>query len=278
MAGLIPTNATINGKTIQQQYLDLPFPEFGTLTELEIPTGGDLYNALLVTVNKPMGHDVSVLGSFNWNHEMDSNSYRNPTDTQPQRYQDSSPTLIGNLAVIYQLPSFSAMPRYGREILGGWQANGILRTTNGPLVGNPGSVTRLSDPKLANPTTQRFFNTCYLNAAGAMVMTSATAPACDSASSVPAFQQHYSFTLNNTGPEMTGVRDFIHPIVDMSLFKIFKIHESDTFEIRGEFFNLFNTPFFGGPGTTPGSTNYGEMTLTQANDPRIGQLTARFNF
>ena len=37
MAGLIPTDSTINGKTIQQQYLDLPFPEFGTLTELEHP-------------------------------------------------------------------------------------------------------------------------------------------------------------------------------------------------------------------------------------------------
>ena len=116
MAGLIPTDSTINGKTIQQQYLDLPFPEFGTLTEINIPSGGYLYNALQVTVNKPMGHDVSVLGTFNWNHEMDSTQYLNATDANPERWQDGSPTLIGNLAVIYRLPVFSAMPRYGREI------------------------------------------------------------------------------------------------------------------------------------------------------------------
>jgi hypothetical protein len=284
MAGQIPTNATLNSATIQQQYLDYPFPEFGTLTELDIPNGGNLYNALQVTVNKPMGHNVSVLGTFSWNKNMDSTNYLNATDTTPERWQDGNPTLIGNLAVIYQLPSLSALPRYAREILGGWQANGILRATNGPLVANPGSVTWLSSAKLAHPTMGRYFDTCYLNDLGQPVATKYNAngtvniPGCDSISSVPAFEQHNSDILNNSGPDMTGVRDPIHPIVDVSMFKVFKLHESQTFEIRGEFFNALNTPFFGGPGTTPGSANYGEITPTQDNDPRIGQLTARFNF
>jgi hypothetical protein len=77
---------------------------------------------------------------------------------------------------------------------------------------------------------------------------------------------------------MESVRTRVHPLADASLFKKFPIHESATFEIRGEFFNVLNTPNFGGPGTTPGSTSYGVVGLNEANDARIGQLTARFNF
>ena len=58
----------------------------------------------------------------------------------------------------------------------------------------------------------------------------------------------------------------------------FKVTEHANFELRGEFFNALNTPDFGGPGTTPGSTSYGYVTLTQVNDPRLTQLTVRINF
>jgi len=109
-------------------------------------------------------------------------------------------------------------------------------------------------------------------------MTTASAPACDSASSIPAFQQHLSFTLNNIGPYMNDVRQRVHPLFDFTLFKQFQLHESLNFEIRGEFFNLFNTPNFSGPNTSLGSASYGIVTLTQANDPRLTQLTARLNF
>jgi xanthine/uracil permease len=77
---------------------------------------------------------------------------------------------------------------------------------------------------------------------------------------------------------MNDVRQLVHPLMDLSLFKKFQLHESLNFEIRGEFFNVLNTPNFGGPGTTPGSSNYGVVTLTQTNDPRLTQLTARLNF
>ncbi|MDE1178239.1 MAG: hypothetical protein PW789_16820 [Edaphobacter sp.] len=67
-------------------------------------------------------------------------------------------------------------------------------------------------------------------------------------------------------------------MLDISVFKKFALREHVNFEIRGEFFNVMNTPNFGGPGTSLGSATFGVVTLTQANDPRIGQLTARINF
>lgn len=278
MAGTIPTSPTLNAATIERQYLDLPFPEFGTLTEEYIPSGGTLYNALQATLNKPMGHGLSVLGAFTWAKEMDSLEYLNPTDSTPARYEDPNPTIMGTLAFMYELPSFSSRPRYERSVLGGWQLNGVFRAYNGILVANPANVTELSDPRLAHPTVNRFFNTCYLNAAGQMVMTTSVYPACDSASSIPAFQEHYSFALNNIGPYMDDVRRSPGTRLDVSLFRTFQIYKSTTLQIRGEFFNVLNTALFEGPYTTPGASTYGKVPLTQENEPRIAQLNAFINF
>jgi hypothetical protein len=226
-------------------------------------------------------------GNFTWSKIMDRNIYLNVQDNlnAPFRYQDPNPNLVGNLVGIYQFSSLSGKPAYERLTLGGWQINGVLRAQNGNLVATPGAsstsggnVTPLSSSRLGNATYGRYFNTCYENAAGALVMTTASAPGCDSTSSIPAFQQHLSFTLNNIGPYMNDVRQRVHPLFDFTLFKQFQLHESLNFEIRGEFFNILNTPNFGGPNTTLGGASYGVVTLTQANDPRLTQLTARLNF
>jgi len=103
------------------------------------------------------------------------------------------------------------------------------------------------------------------------------ANACASTTSTPAFQQQLPFSSVLISP-YTDVRQRIHPLLDVSMFKQFVIRERFNFEIRGEFFNVLNTPNFGGPGTSLGSTTFGTVTQTQANDPRIGQLTGRVNF
>ena len=300
MAGLIPANGNLNGSTILNSLINLPYPEFGSVTALDIPAGEALYNAAQVTLNKRMGHNLNVLGTFTWQKMMTSFQYLNATDPAPERYEDGNPTLMGNLAVIYQLPRFSATPSYVREVLGGWQLNGILRVYNGALFGNPGGVIQLSDPAqnissgaiipkaLLGNARGNYFNTCYKNAAGVNQVTggstisgasiAANVPGCASDTSIAAFQQTQPNTLNTLRPRMESVRTRVHPLADASLFKKFPIHESANLEIRGEFFNVLNTPNFGGPGTSPGSTSYGVVGLNEANDPRIGQLTARFNF
>jgi hypothetical protein len=264
MAGLIPANGNLNGSTILNSLINLPYPEFGSVTALDIPSGQALYNALQVTLNKRMGHNLSVLGTFTWQKMMESFQYLNPTDPAPERYEDGNPTLMGNLAVIYQLPHFSATPRYVREVLGGWQLNGILRAYNGGLFGNPGGVIQLTDPaqnissgaviphSILGNARGNYFNTCYENAAGVNQVTGSTVPgvgvgpnvpACASSSSIAAFQQTPSFTLNTLRVRMESVRTIVHPLADASLFKKFPIHESATFEIRGEFFNVLNSPW-----------------------------------
>ena len=215
MAGLLP-GSSLNSATVQRQFLLLPYPEFTNVTDNYASRGNVLYNSLQASVVKRVSHGFSMQGNFTWSKIMDQNIYLNAQDplTSPFRYQDPNPNLVG----IYQFSSLSGKPALERYTLGGWQVNGVLRAQNGNLVATPGAsttsggnVTPLSNPRLGNATYGRYFNTCYENAAGALVMTTPSAPACDSTSSIPAFQQHLSFTLNNIGPYMNTVRQRVHP-------------------------------------------------------------------
>jgi hypothetical protein len=277
MAGLIPSNAALNGATIQRYLLLQPYPEFGTVTENYSSSGTAPYNALQVQVSKPMRHHFSLQANFTWDKVMLHTAYLNPFDTKLESVQDGNPTLLANIFGSWELPKFEARPYWMRESLGGWQLNGVFRASNGGLISAPTNVDIIGPVAQANPTYARYFNTCYENASGALVQSTASAPACDSLSPIPAYRQRLSYTsqVNST---VINVRERIHPLVDASLFKRFAITERTSFEIRGEFFNILNTPNFGGPGTSIGSSTFGTVTLTQANDPRIGQLTARINF
>jgi hypothetical protein len=63
---------------------------------------------------------------------------------------------------------------------------------------------------------------------------------------------------------------------DVSLQKTTKIRESMAFELRGEFFNVFNHTQFGGPNGNYSSGIFG--VVTTARDPRIGQMSFKFVF
>ena len=277
MAGQIPGNATLNGATIQQALLLNPYPEFGSVNENYSSIGSAPYNAMQVQASWPMSHHFTLQGNFTWDKVMVHTQYLNGFDTKLASIQDSNATLLGNVFGTLELPRFQAKPYWQREIIGGWQLNGVFRAANGNLVSAPGNVNIIGPVTQAHATYARYFNTCYENTSGALVMSTPSAPACDSASSVPAYQQRLAYT-SQANSTVIGVRQRIHPLVDASLFKRFLMGEGRSFEIRGEFFNLFNTANFGGPGTGIGSSTFGVVTLTQANDARIGQLTARLNF
>ena len=67
------------------------------------------------------------------------------------------------------------------------------------------------------------------------------------------------------------------------------LHEGVSFEIRGEFYNVLNTPEWGGPSTSLGAQNAGNSAsgystanplgiFNQVNDPRIVELGLKLNW
>lgn len=298
LAGRLPagSNSNLTGATIARNLLFRPFPQFGSITERFSSIGKADYHSLQVQVSKTMRNHFSLQGSFTWNKQILQNSFLNNfglTSTGPSagitptsalaRIIDPTASLIGNVFGTYELPKLLRRPAYQRLLLGGWKLNAVLRAQNGSLIAAPGGVDRIGDPNVAPRNFQRMFNTCYQNQAGQNVNTSFTStgavatPGCDATTPNPAFRQRYSYTLQTNDPYIR-VRQRIYPLMDASAFKQFIVREGVSFEIRGEFFNVLNRPNFGGPNTTLGNANYGVVTLTQANDARIGQLTARINF
>ena len=90
------------------------------------------------------------------------------------------------------------------------------------------------------------------------------------------FFQPPTFTLGTVSRTMPNVRtDGLHNL-DFALFKNFDLSPEGRVKVqlRGEAFNLLNTPQFGYPGQTYGSSNFGVVT-SQVNNPRLIQVAAK---
>jgi hypothetical protein len=57
---------------------------------------------------------------------------------------------------------------------------------------------------------------------------------------------------------------------------VFALDERRSLQLRGEFFNASNTPFFGAPGNSLGLAGFG--LISGAADARIIQIGLKFNF
>jgi hypothetical protein len=284
-AALLPSSSSIDTATILQSTLLLPYPEFTGVTDDYASVGSQLYNSAQLAVSKRMSHGLSLQGNVTWDKLMDQNTYLNGgqnTFNQLFRNQDNTPTWVENFIATYNIPTL-LHSTVGRMAVGNWTLNTVLRETNGTLVSSPSGYTQIANPYLSNRNYGQYFNTCYQTVSivnNAPVWTNKVGTgACANASSTPAFEQNPSgFWLATIGPYMESVRFHVHPLLDASLFKSFQIHENYTFEIRGEAYNIANTPNFSNPSTSIGGTSFGSVASTQANDPRILQLTARINF
>ncbi len=305
MAGQLPQSGNLNGPTINRFRLLVPFPEFLSVTELGSSIGVAPYNALQIQLSRPMRHHLSFQANFTWDKTMLHTFYYDDYHAaigQLASQQDSNPTIFGNIFGTVELPNLLSRPAWERLALGGWQVNTVARFTNGPLVGAPGGYNIIGNYHQPRQTYAREFSTCYetakLNSStGAVIYT--TQPTqigangvpvhqgCDAQSPNLAFRQLLPYESLNQ-PGVLNVREPLKPLMDLSVFKQFIVREGMSLEIRGEFFNVMNTPNYGGPNTSLGAANAGSVLsysstysqgyFNQANDPRIGQLTARLNF
>lgn len=305
MAGLIPQSTALNGKTINRSQLLLPFPEFQSVTENGSSIGSAPYNALQIQVSKPMRHHVTFQANLTWDKVMNHTFYYDDYSAglgKLASQQDGNPTLFGNIFGTVELPRLLTRSFFVRQALGGWKLNTVARFSNGPMVGAPGGYDIIGNYIQPHQTYAREFNTCYESASlntttGVVTYTqqstqtgsngAPTHQACDTASPNPAFRQRIAYqSQSNSG--VLKVREPLKPLMDLSVFKQFVLHEGVSFEIRGAFYNVMNTPDYGGPNTSLGAANaasvlsyssaYPHGFFTQANDPRIGELTARLNF
>ena len=268
MAGKVP-GSSLNNATVADQSLLIPFPEFGGISESTHPIGTSLYNSLQVSVEKRFAGGLQGRLSYTWDKIMQATGYLNDQDdwTMLARVQAGEPSKVLTLSMTYMLPILANSKGLLHNVLGGWEANAIVRYLNGSLVGVPGGVFSTGiNPKLDNPTYQQWFNTCTVSTTGARQN-------CIDANQPVAFIQTPLYTLRTLSTVLPGVRTEVPTTMDFSLFKTFQFHEKAKLQFRANAYNLANTPIFGGPNTTSGVIGIG-----QVNDPRIVELGLKLNF
>src|SRR5258705_11414992 len=150
--------------------------------------------------------------------------------------------------------------------LGGWQVNGIVVMQSGnPLVPNlqsgvlPGATQRpnlLYEPGLSGSIQERLDK--YLDP--------------------NAFSRPASYVFGNAPRTMPRTRGPGLQRADMSIFKnvVLQAERHINLEMRGEAFNVTNTPLFADPNVTFGGTTFG--VIASSSGERIVQVALKLNF
>ncbi len=201
------------------------------------------------------------------------------------------------VSYVWEMPfdrMFHGLPRLTK----GWQLQGITRFASGfPIQmgqGNPvsGPLCTQFDPT-TNPPTPLCQGDASLTGSPSTDMPNLVGPIHIHNPRNPShtYFDQSAFTATACGLSSTGVllgtdcgsfgtanRRFFHgPGInntDLGISKMIPLNEAMHFEIRGEFFNIFNHAQFGNPSGDISSENFGNVT--NARDPRIGQVSAKF--
>jgi hypothetical protein len=214
------------------------------------------YHALQVNLTKRMAHGFQFQGAYTWSKALgfttESGMLINGTDRRanygPADYDRKHMLTIAH---VWDLPFGTGTQHMNHgivgQILGNWAINGVFTWASGapfsvfadPLFfGGPNGMTLANVNGQVQFTDQRGLNQPIFN-------TSAFAPAATGTFS----NQSRNFLR---GPGFTNY--------NFSLFKTFAFMERYKFEIRGEAFNLTNSPHFRNPQTNLNAGEFGTIT------------------
>jgi len=286
--GLANTATTPGPGTTEEVRLRRPFP-YQTTMNYSLSIGQAWYDSFQFKADRRFSSGLQFLVSYTWSKSLDLGAsgwfaaengasqgnaalqdYYNPKGSKGVSGYDVPHFL--SISSIYELPFGKGKPRLnsgvGAAILGGWQTNVIAQIRSGQpynlaVVGDVANIGNeiagrnyarpniIGDPKISNPTPQRWFN-----------------PA---AFAIPSFS-YGAFGRNVLRSD--GVAN-----VDFSLFKNIPFGETVKLQLRAEIFNIFNMMSFGVPNgllnqPTTGAVN----SLAQGISPRQMQFGLKFQF
>ncbi len=244
----------------------LCFASNNTFTKL---IANSIYNAGEVTIEHKAG-DLTFLAAYTFAKALDDSSgfndlvnFTNPKLSRGLSSSDVRHNFV--FSYIWALP-FDKVFRGGpRRLTQGWQLQGITRFASGfPIQMNQGA----GDASLTGSSA-----TDMPNLVGPVHIMNPRD------SSTFTYFDPNSFAVNTTlGTFGTANRRFFHgPGInnfDVGISKRIPLTEAMALEFRGEFFNVFNHAQFMNPSGDIDNPSFGEVT--QARDPRIGQLSAKF--
>ena len=157
--GVVTNNTNLRGSTIQQLYLNLPYPAYGSVTRFQDRIGDSSYHSLQATLKHNFRHGFQVGGAYTWSKSInDGGSYAAQIQggfSQGSFYWDpnnrrldrsiSSFDVPQRLVINYlwELPFGKGKPLFAntpvvRQALGGWKIAGITTFSDGFPIGITG--------------------------------------------------------------------------------------------------------------------------------------------
>jgi hypothetical protein len=251
----------------------IAYPQYPNGVTVNTSIGSSSYHSLQLKVERRFSNGLGFLAAYTFQKTIATGDlgYRDPLGNRnlDRGIEPNSAPHRFTIAYTYALP-------FGRgrqwltsgpltTVLGGWELNGITTLQSGfPLTPSTslnycqcGAINRpnvSSDPRLSGDqqSLDRWFDTSVFSA--------------------PA-----QYTIGNSGRGLflgPGLINF-----DLNIGKRFAVPalgEGSNVELRGEFYNLTNTPYFGNPNTTLGQATFGR--ITSVSGARQAQLAIKLNW
>lgn len=243
------------------------------------------YHGMQVRVEKRMSAGLSFLASYGWSKAIsDARGGADAGGTSSVGVQDRNNLQAERslsdehfphrlvTSANYDLPwgrgrsLLADMPKWADLVIGQWAIGGILTLNSGRRV----NVSVQGDP--ANVGTSSFARPNMV--AGEKPILPSGERSLDRWFNTDAFVRQPNFTFGNAprnAIQAPGLKN-----LDFAIYKVFSVDERRTLQLRGEFFNFTNTPFFDAPGSTLGLAQFG--VINSAADARIVQIALKFNF
>jgi len=290
--GLIPNGGSLNSsKNVNLTTLLQTYPEFGAITEYNVPEGMSSFHALDIHVDHRTGYGLSIIANYQWSKLLEAVSFLNLNDPKPEyRISQYDHPTHAVIAVSYELPygrkrHFGGnAPRYVDLALGGWNVAsswfyqqgaplsfGNLLLTGQAINYNPRQATEYAGQP---GTTLPSFN---INAYNNNISSTSTTIPQQGLASNPLYNFQPSNNIRTLPSQFSNLRNDALNDWDASILKNFNITEGSFFQFRLEAFNVINRPVFSGPNLSPTSGGFGQITGTQ-NSNRVVQLGARISF
>ncbi len=242
------------GSTVPFHRLLRLFPHFNNVNTPRTEKGASTrFDALYVKFTQRFSKGLTVLSSYQWSKAQDNASEDqgwfvgdglrdqfDPNADYSISAHDIPHDFVTNL--IWELPVGrdralgGSMPKALDMVIGGWQVAGTMRFGSGVPVNikapntlgafgyavKKGNITSEEAVKVSNRTPERWFNTDAFSAPG-------------------------QFEIGRAPRYFGSLRNRINTNADISLSKYLNFTERFRAQLRGEFFNITNTPTFGLP-------------------------------
>lgn len=250
---------------------------FGSNNTNTLTTANSIYNAGEITLERK-ANDMTFLVAYTFSKALDDSSafgdlvnFLNPKLSRGLSSSDVTNNLVGSY--IWALPLDRAFKGAPKRLTQGWQIQGITRFASGfPILMNESSddfslygssatdmPNRVGPVQIVNPRKPN--------------------PNCPTPDGTGCYFLPGAFAQNTVpGTFGTANRRFFHGPgfnnTDFGILKRTLIREQMAFDLRVEFFNIFNHAQFMNPTGDIDNSSFG--VVTNARDPRIGQVSAKF--